>query len=43
MLIAKLTNLINLWIFLVYLLLLMEITPSLNRADYPFNQFWTKT
>ena len=39
MLIAKLTNLINLWIFLVYLLLLMEITLSFDRADYPFNQF----
>ena len=39
MLIAKLTNVINIWIFLVYLLLLMEITPSFNRAVYPINQF----
>ena len=38
MLIAKLTNLINIWIFLVYLLLLMEITLSFNRAVYPINQ-----
>ena len=43
MLIAKLTNLINIWIFLVYLLLLMEVTLSFNRAVYPINQFWAKT
>ena len=43
MLIAKLTNLINIWIFLVYLLLLMEITLSFNRAVYPINQLWAKT